>query len=232
MEQAKKMVLVDCRVFEKLQESMREKTLNKLDSNIEEVLRRDLPDDEKAKIYSASLNKYLALKDEPVNLPSSSSSSSPPPLQKLFQESDILQSVPMNMRGKASKLVEHISRNPSIGWSDRGELIYNDRVVPDSHAVDLVNDLLRKKNAKEPVGWDVLARALKESNVPRRLIDNDIRWDRMHSTPDRPIRLLDPDTAAPPSKRPIRRPLRILDLETASPNRVLRRQLGIPWAKY
>src|SRR5260221_13239332 len=139
----------------------------------------------------------------------------------------------MNMRGKASKLVEHISRNPSIGWSDRGELIYNDRVVPDSHAVDLVNDLLRKKNAKEPVGWDVLARALKESNVPRRLIDNDGRWDRMHSTPDRPIRLLDLDTAAPPpSKRTTQRPLRILDLETARPNRVLRRQFVIPREKY
>ncbi len=208
---------------------MREKTLTKLDSNIEEVLRRDLPDDEKAKIYTSSLNKYLALKDEPTN-------PSPPPSTKMFQESDILQSVPVNMRGKASKLMEHINRHPGIAWSDRGELIYKNEVVPDSHAIDLVNDLLRKRNTKEPIGWNVLARALKESNVPRRLIDNDGRWDRMHSTPDRPIRLLDIDTAAPPSKRPVRRPLRILDLETASPSpppgRTLRRQLGIPWAKY
>ncbi len=50
MEQAKKMILIDSRVLEKLQESMREKTLTKLDSNIDEVLRRDLPDNEKAKI--------------------------------------------------------------------------------------------------------------------------------------------------------------------------------------
>ena len=226
MEQAKKMILIDSRVLEKLQESMREKTLTKLDSNIDEVLRRDLPDNEKAKIYSNSLNNYLALKDESTN-------NLPPPPQKMFKESDILQSVPINMRGKAAKLVEHITRNPSIVWSDRGELVYKNQVVPDSHAADLVNDILRKRNINEPIGWEIFARALKDSNVPRRLIHNDTRWDRMHSTPDRPIRLLDVDTAAaPPSKRSMQRPLRILDLETANPNRVLRRQLGIPLAKY
>src|SRR6266536_5200758 len=152
MEQTKKMILIDSRVLEKLQESMRDKTLTKLDSTIEDVLRTDMPDDEKAKKYSASLNKYLAIKDEPA------SSSPPVPMPKLFKEDDILHSVPVNMRGKAAKLLEYMKRNPNIAWSDRGELIYENELVPDSHAVDLVKDLLRKRTSKLPLGWDILAR--------------------------------------------------------------------------
>ncbi len=231
MEQTKKMILIDSRVLEKLQESMRDKTLTKLDSTIEDVLRTDMPDDEKAKKYSASLNKYLAIKDEPA------SSSPPVPMPKLFKEDDILHSVPVNMRGKAAKLLEYMKRNPNIAWSDRGELIYENELVPDSHAVDLVNDLVRKRNSKLPVGWDILARALKESNIPRRLVDNDGRWEHMHATPDRPIRLLDADTAAPPPKRIAHRPIRLLDEETASPlapKRISKRSriVSLPWAKY
>src|SRR5688572_33486378 len=64
MEHAKKMILVEPRQIEKLKETMLDKTLSKLDSDIYEILHRDVADDEKAKLYSNSLSRYLNI-DKP-----------------------------------------------------------------------------------------------------------------------------------------------------------------------
>ena len=55
MEHAKKLMLVDPRLFRL---SMREKTLSKLDEEIEQTLSSDLVDSEKALRYIAALKKY------------------------------------------------------------------------------------------------------------------------------------------------------------------------------
>src|ERR1043165_799800 len=64
MEHAKKMVLVEPRQIEKLKETMLDKTLSKLDGEIYEILHRNMADDEKAKLYSNSLGRYLNI-DKP-----------------------------------------------------------------------------------------------------------------------------------------------------------------------
>src|SRR5918994_4545038 len=64
MEHAKKMVLVEPRQIEKWKQTMVEKTLSKLDGDIYEILHRDVADDEKAKLYSNSLSRYLNI-DKP-----------------------------------------------------------------------------------------------------------------------------------------------------------------------
>src|SRR6218665_3641996 len=64
MEHTKKMILVEPRQLEKLKESMLDKTLSKLDGEIYEILHTNMADDEKAKLYSNSLSRYLNL-DKP-----------------------------------------------------------------------------------------------------------------------------------------------------------------------
>ena len=64
MEHAKKMILVEPRQIEKLKETMLDKTLSKLDGEIYEILHRNMADDEKAKLYSNSLSRYLNI-DKP-----------------------------------------------------------------------------------------------------------------------------------------------------------------------
>jgi len=64
MEHAKKMILVEPRQIEKLKETMLDKTLSKLDGEIYEILHRNVADDEKAKLYSNSLSRYLNI-DKP-----------------------------------------------------------------------------------------------------------------------------------------------------------------------
>src|SRR5688572_10154319 len=64
MEHTKKMILVETRQIEKLKESMLDKTLSKLDGEIYDILHRNIADDEKAKLYSNSLSRYLNI-DKP-----------------------------------------------------------------------------------------------------------------------------------------------------------------------
>src|SRR6218665_3250173 len=66
MEHAKKMVLVEPRQIEKYKETPLDKVLSKLDGQIYDILHKDISDDEKAKLYSASLNRYLDI-NKPTN---------------------------------------------------------------------------------------------------------------------------------------------------------------------
>src|ERR1043165_3923405 len=64
MEHTKKMVLVEPRQIEKWKETMVDKTLSKLDGEMYEILHRNIADDNKAKLYSNSLSRYLNI-DKP-----------------------------------------------------------------------------------------------------------------------------------------------------------------------
>jgi len=58
------MVLVEPRQIEKWKETMSDKSLSRLDGEMYEVLHRDIADDEKAKLHSNSLSRYLNI-DKP-----------------------------------------------------------------------------------------------------------------------------------------------------------------------
>ena len=57
MEYAKKMILVDPRIIEKLT-SARDKVLNSIENEMDTVLNSDIPDDKKAKLYAASAKRH------------------------------------------------------------------------------------------------------------------------------------------------------------------------------
>ncbi len=59
-------------------------------------------------------------------------------------ETQVIQLVPKSHRNTASKFINYIKSNPNVKFSEKGELVVRDKVVPNTHAVDLINDLLRK----------------------------------------------------------------------------------------
>jgi len=92
-------------------------------------------------------------------------------------EYQVLDTVPKKWRTQASRLLTYIKVHPDISWSSKGELVLKNTVIPQTHAVDLVNDLLRKRTSSSlPTGWRLLADALKDSNIPHELIGNQDRW--------------------------------------------------------
>ena len=201
MEHAKKMVLVEPRQIEKWKETPTDKALSKLDGQIYEVLHRDIADDEKAKLYSNSLNRYLNL-DKPSVLTKFESKAID------VEDSDdvesmVLDTIPKKWKPQASRLLKHLKSNPDVSWSEKGELVLKKTTVPKTHVVDLVNDLLRKRTTTPaPVGWKQLANALKEYNVPRELIGNDDRWRYINDTlPE--SRTVTPKRRTPARKRVI-----------------------------
>src|SRR6218665_2051595 len=90
-------------------------------------------------------------------------------------ESMVIDTVPNTMKSRASHLLKHIKLIPHIRWSEKGELIVKNKTLHETHAVDLINDLLRKRTSS-PNGWQQLATALKGHSIPRELIGNSERW--------------------------------------------------------
>ena len=211
MEHAKKMALVEPRLLESLQWQQQEfqtpmsKAMSTLDSDMQGILsRHDVPPDEKVKLYNQTLQRFINYHDQrqmaakaPVQVAMVDSGTTSPsadtsPVMADAIEKELLESVPPRMKKKAQLLINRMKAHPQLSWSDRGELVYKDQIVPDTNVADLVNDMLRRRKHFEPHGWQTFARALKETNVPQDLIGHQERWQWMQrpgqepsSTPSR-----------------------------------------------
>lgn len=202
MEYAKKMALVEPRLLENLQAQQQishmpmVKAMSFLDQDMEEVLsRHDLGTDEKVKRYNQVLQRYVNYEDKrkgmeqapiqmqmvgspPATAAPHESVMTPDPI-----EEEVLGSVPKTMKKKAELLLQRMKTSPSMQWTEKGELVYKDKVVPNTNVADLVNDALRRRKRFEPHGWQTFARALKETNVPQDLIGHEERWKWMQNPP-------------------------------------------------
>lgn len=197
MEHAKKLMLVEPRLF---RPTMREKTLSRLDDEIERTLASDLPDDEKAKRYIAASNKYkhYDVTEKPLETKKKEDTS---------VEYDVMQSVPPDQKYRAKRLLDYLKRDTDVRIGENGEFIYKQQRLPHSHIVDLVNDVLRKKSShiESPKGWKEFSESLKAVNVPRDLVVNEDRWRHMHAPAKRQTKVDYEDT---PSKKKQRKPSR------------------------
>jgi len=154
----------------------RVKVMDTLDKKMQTILdREDIPIDQRLKLYDKSMYRYLNVFDDYRPKPEISTptpeSESPDPI-----ESEILDSVPKTMRGKAELLLKKRKTNRDITWNEKGELKYKDKIVHGSNIVDLVNDVLRKRKYFNPEGWETFREALREANVPQDLIGHTDRW--------------------------------------------------------
>ena len=148
-----------------------------LDQEMRAILERnDVSDEEKVRLYNQVLQRYLEYHDHlRTGLVTKTNQTVP----KAMQE-EVLHTVPKTMRRKAESILERINRNPNMGWNERGEFVFNDKVVRGSNIVDLVNDLIRHRKSFQPHGWEEFARALRQSNIPQDLVGNRNRWEWMH----------------------------------------------------
>jgi hypothetical protein len=166
MENAKKLLLVDpARATQLYRPTITDKKLSTLDHEISSVLNSELPDDEKVKRYSMCLKSYRVL--DGYNTPKSN------------PDENILKSVPSSVRPKAKRLLKHIK--PYTKWSDEGEIVGKERVVPYSDISELMTETLSSKPSdKKPLGWEEFADTLKRARTPRELIGNDKLWKYMN----------------------------------------------------
>ena len=134
-----------------------------LDAQMTSILdQKDLNDGDKVKLYNQVLQRYNHLSDrrgkQPtravvVNDAATTETATPekPAVAPATEapsavEADIVDSVPKTMKVKAKKLMDRLKTQ--LSWTDRGELLHDVTPVPGSNMVDLVNDVLRKKEER------------------------------------------------------------------------------------
>ena len=210
MEYAKKMVWVDPRQLQDMQainptpqatpsnanitqpeSSVIDLTLRDLERGLKSILGSDdLSEERKANLYSHYFQQYLTMKKKQTTtyrLPSqvtlsaeagdvAQQDSGPDPIEK-----EIVDSAPKNLQRLAGLLTRRIKENPTMGWTDRGELVIDGSAVEGSNIVDLVNDVLRQRKNSNPRGWEQFATKLREVNVPSELVRNPLRANYIRS---------------------------------------------------
>ena len=202
MNHTKRMVLVPENTLERLQQRQQiltppvTQTLKNLDSEMTEILSsKQLDDEEKAKLYNQVLQRYLTYYDQRKGQPLHVKLTTPKPVETpkpegskeketskdsseletipTAVEQEVMKSVPKLYKTGARQLLDKIKENRDLlHWNEKGELMYENKSIPGSHVVDLVNDILRHRKGFEPVGWSVFARGLARMNVPENLVRN------------------------------------------------------------
>lgn len=90
-----------------------------------------------------------------------------------FTPSHIVQGIPKSYRQKTQALMDVILlHKKKIWWKTGGEVVLNNRTIPNSNIVDLVNDVIRPLKREKPIGWEEFALVLNDINVPTFCIGN------------------------------------------------------------
>ena len=181
MEQVKKMVLIEPRMYERLNSvngdirvksimdkmtNAKDMVLSSLDTDMSNILTDSyLSDDKKLQRYTSAKTRYNMM-----NAPASRDESAENGEKRI--PSDVLASLPKNLKSKGNRLLDFIRNNPDINFNERGELIVDGSMIANSHASDLVNHVL-KKSKVPPIGWNLFKDKLQMMNVPRSLLSVD-----------------------------------------------------------
>ena len=111
----------------------------------------------------------------------SASNSVTPSQQVNATDKQIINSVPKMMQNRAKLLIQKLKDHSHIiSWNDNGQLDLEDSIVPNSNIVDLVNDVIRKRNGFNPEHSSTFAKALTKINVPEDFVRNPDRIDSIH----------------------------------------------------
>lgn len=152
------------------------KVVNALDAEMQKIANNDsLPSDAKLVLYNQMLNRYRHSRQQ---------------LEKPYEievyetrdahenDTHVLSLIPKKWRKNAELLLTHVKNNPSMKWSDHGEMIVDGNKIIGSNITDLINDTCRESKIRQPaIGSEVFIKTLLKHNTPRELIVNKQRLD-------------------------------------------------------
>ena len=201
-----------------------DKTLSSLDSEMKETLNSDVPEDDKVRRYLSALSKYWSYKDlKPIET------------ARDF-ESRVVNSVPISQQYKARRLMDYLKRDPDVNWSDKGELIYRQSLIPNSYIVDIMSDFLKKNTVGEnPLGQEQVLTSLSNQNIPQGLVTNAKKWRYIRGAKN--VDDDDGEVPAPTSTRSSKKRARVQDSTTnrslSTRRKTLKHQSrAIDWEKF
>ena len=186
MNSVRKMALVEPRMLENLQtKSPTLLFMNDLDKSMYDIIQeKEMSVDEKVKLYNQSLQRYLTFQSK-QNVPMSISiTETPSKTPRENVETSTISRLPSSLKDKAKSIFSHMKQSPLMTWNERGEFIFDGKLVPGSHIEDLMNDVLRRTGKVNPAGWQKFSEGLHNLNVPSTLIVNKKRGSRRGKNTD------------------------------------------------
>jgi hypothetical protein len=149
--------------------------LSELDQRMQNILRsKNLSEDEKATLYLQILQKYTHFSIErttPESVPEpeiTTEEEEAEPIVKTEQdefEEKVVSAAPVQYKDTAKDIFQFLKSQNSLKWNNKGEIVYQEELVPRTNIVDLVSDLLRNRK-KAPVGRNVFLNALRDIKFP------------------------------------------------------------------
>ncbi|KAH9632617.1 hypothetical protein HF086_001860 [Spodoptera exigua] len=164
MENAKKMILIEPGLIEKLkQENKVTSNLSRLDIEMQNIMNSKMEDRKKWMLYLQTLQRYLHFTEEdrqPLSLPIYSDTPN--------EDSN---GSKIGFKNKDRDLKSSVDAESLL--EEKGSI----KSIERSNIVDLINDSLRPLKKSDPVGWDRFAKALKDIKVPLTYIGNPKRCE-------------------------------------------------------
>ncbi|KAK6171792.1 hypothetical protein SNE40_018222 [Patella caerulea] len=172
-----------------------------------------LTDEKIMQRYGQLLHRYQTMQRKRKQVVPLLDENIPEPREEENSEAPILESVPRPYQHRARLLLKHMKEKTPWSWNENLELVRNGVPVPYTNAIDIVNDLVRRrKNTQAPVGWFGVMQSLKATNAPREAIGNQERWNVL---------------STPPTRTPPRRPRKKKISSTDTPSIPTRRWLSL-----
>lgn len=162
--------------------------INTLENEMNAMLNNpSIPNHDKWLLYYQLMQRFLRHIEE-ERKPLITLSASTTPQSENLQDEQIINSIPISLRRKASMLLNWIKHTNAITWDKFGRVNISGTLIENSNIIDLIRDLLTERSAPAPTGLQEFCRALKKLNIPRTLIGNSKRWNTYtnssHLTPE------------------------------------------------
>lgn len=198
MEHAEKMYLVPQHQLEKLKsgngrENIQQVVENDLDDSVRNILlRTDLNQYEKAKLYTNILSRFLAIVKQGDRETSMLTLALPNPAPDHKDDvvatnveaggnvedvvAEVLKNVPARSVKNSRYILDKMSKAKGISsWTESGEFVFRGKAVQGSHMVDLLKNVTAPQKVRDdrrPLGWSEFLQAFAELNIPFSTVPN------------------------------------------------------------
>lgn len=194
---AEKMYLVPQHQLDKIKpttprESIQHAVESDLDTTIRNILyRTDIDPHEKAKLYTAVLQRYLTITKQgdmdattlKLSLPQHDHTDKEDPQKTItigavedLIVDDILKNIPQRNEKNVRYILDKMSKSKDhASWSESGEFMFKGKTIPGSHMLDLVKSITAPQKIaddRRPIGWYEFLEAFADLNIPYSMVPN------------------------------------------------------------
>ncbi len=231
MEYSEKMYLVPQNQLEMLKsgtprENIQQVVENSLDTAIRNILlRTDLDQREKVKLYSNILTRFLTIVKQgdresgvlTLSLTNSDAGHKdvrPNTSAKNDEVSEdvvdeVLKNVPVRSMKNSRYILDKMSKAKGLSaWNESGEFVFKGKAVPGSHMLDLLKNVTaphQVRDDRRPLGWSEFLQAFAELNIPFSTVPNNHVRRVISSLKSRPGTIAYTPEPERPSKKTVKK---------------------------